>query len=175
MPTVGEQLRAAREQRKYSISQVADITKFKGDHIRALEEGDYGTFAAPVYVRGFIRTLGNLFKLDVPALLAAVDEELSQSGKFDDKSFNKLPPKGPLDHLMLLLSRLNWRVVLPALLVFVLVVIAVYSYRAWRERRAKDPLQGVSPGLYQPRKSGDTLPLPGPPAPKPGTPAPKKK
>jgi hypothetical protein len=61
---------------------------------------------------------------------------------------------------MLLLSRLNWRVVLPVLAVLVLVLIAIYSYRAWRENRAKDPLQGISPGLYQPKNSGETLPLP---------------
>jgi len=161
MPTVAEQLRAAREARKLTIHQLADITKLKTDQIRALEEGNYGVFPAPVYIRGFIRTVGNLFKLDVPALLKDVDAELAASGKFQERSLNNLPPKGPLDHLMLLLSRLNWRVVLPVLVVAVLVVIIIFSYRTWREHRAKDPLSGIGPGLYQPRNSGDTLPLPG--------------
>lgn len=170
MPTVAEQLRTAREARKLTIHQLADITKLKTDHIRALEEGNYGVFPAPVYIRGFIRTVGNLFKLDVPALLEAVDEELAASGKFQERSLNNLPPKGPLDHLMLLLSRLNWRLVLPAVVVVVLVIVIVFSYRTWRENRTKDPLSGIGPGLYKPRNNGDTLPLPGTPPP-----APKKK
>ena len=160
MPTVAEQLRAAREQRQLSIQQVADITKLKGDQIRALEQGDYDAFAAPVYLRGFLRTYGALLKLDVPALLKAVDAELAKSGKFQEKSLNNLPPKGPVDHLMLLLSRLNWRVVLPALVIVVVILISIYAYRAWRENRAKDPLSGIGPGLYQPRTGGETLPLP---------------
>ncbi|HEY6168182.1 MAG TPA: helix-turn-helix domain-containing protein [Verrucomicrobiae bacterium] len=166
MPTVAEQLRAAREARKLSIQQVAEITKLKGDQVRALEAGDYDAFAAPVYIRGFIRTYGALLKLDVPALLKAVDEELAAEGKFQERSLNRLPPKGPLDHVMLLLSRLNWRVVLPVLGVALLLIIAIYSYRGWRERRAKDPLSGINPGLYQPRNTGETVHLPTTPPPK---------
>ena len=42
-------------------------------------------------------------------------------------------------------------------LVVVLVAIIIFSYRAWRENRAKDPLSGMNPGLYQPRNNADTL------------------
>ncbi len=162
VPTVAEQLRAAREARHLTIPQLADITKLKSDHIRALEEGNYSAFAAPVYVRGFLRTLGNLFKLDVPALLKAVDEEMARSGKFAEKSFNRLPPKGPLDDVMLLLSRVNWRIALVLIGVVVTVGIVLFTYRAWREQRTRDPLSGISPGMHQPRSGGETLPLPAP-------------
>ena len=44
MPTVAEQLRAAREATKLTIEQVADATKIRTDHIRALEQGNFSAF-----------------------------------------------------------------------------------------------------------------------------------
>ena len=46
--SVGEQLRKARETRRLTVSQVADATKIKSDHITALEESDFSPFSAPV-------------------------------------------------------------------------------------------------------------------------------
>ena len=37
MSTVSEQLRLAREQQQLDVYQVAEITKIKTDHVRALE------------------------------------------------------------------------------------------------------------------------------------------
>jgi len=37
MSTVAEQLRVAREARKLTIAQVAEVTKIRTDYIRALE------------------------------------------------------------------------------------------------------------------------------------------
>lgn len=165
MPTVAEQLRAAREARKLSVAEVAEITKLKGDHIRALENGDYSVFAAPVYIRGFIRTYGNLLKLDVPALLKAVDEELNRSGKFEETSASQLPPKTPLDQLMLVLSRLPWRMILPVGGAVLLIFLAVTIFRGCREEKARDPLSGIPPAMHRSRDGGNTLPLPtAPPA-----------
>ena len=45
MSTVAEQLRVAREARKLTIQQVADATKIRTDHIRALEEGNFNVFS----------------------------------------------------------------------------------------------------------------------------------
>ena len=50
MPTVAEQLRQGREQRKLDVYQVAEITKIKTDHIRALEENNFNCFTAPAIV-----------------------------------------------------------------------------------------------------------------------------
>src|SRR5207253_137981 len=45
MSTVAEQLRLAREARNLTVHQVADITKIRTDHIRALEEGNFDMFS----------------------------------------------------------------------------------------------------------------------------------
>jgi cytoskeletal protein RodZ len=41
MSTVAEQLRQAREAQNLSVYQVAEITKIRTDHIRALDEGNF--------------------------------------------------------------------------------------------------------------------------------------
>jgi cytoskeleton protein RodZ len=69
MPTVAEQLRLAREAKGLSVQQVADQTKIRTDHVRALEEGDFGAFSATVYIRGSVKLYGTLLKLDLPPLL----------------------------------------------------------------------------------------------------------
>ena len=80
--TVAEQLHLAREAKSLTIKQVAEITKIRSDHIRALEEGNFNAFSAPVYIRGFVRAYAGLLKLDVPRIMAKLDLELGATEKF---------------------------------------------------------------------------------------------
>src|ERR1700755_2846037 len=110
MSTVAEQLRQAREAQKLTIQELAEITKIRSDHIRALEEGNFNVFSAPVYIRGFVRTYATLLKLDVTRIMDNLAGGLGETGKF-----RKPPPlsdqkKGILDFLTLQLSKLNWRI-----------------------------------------------------------------
>src|SRR2546428_14093880 len=109
MPTVAEQLRDAREAQNLTVYQVAEITKIRTDHIRALEEGNFNVFSAPVYIRGFVRSYATLLKLDVPQIMAALEAELGQT-----KNFREPPPlsdqrRRVVDFLMLQLSKMDWR------------------------------------------------------------------
>ena len=160
MLTVAEQLRTAREAQRLTVYQVADITKIKTDHVRALEEGNYAVFAAPVYIRGFVRTYGTLLKLDVPMLMTALEAELGQTEKFHEPPPLTNESNSFLDVVMLQLSKVNWRVALPSLGIALALLMVILGYRVWRGHHAKDPLSNLGSGLYQSKQSGDTLPLP---------------
>jgi len=167
MPSVAEQLRQAREQRNLSVHQVAEATKIKTDHVRALESGQYEVFAAPVYIRGFVRAYATLLCLDVPQLMGELDGELSQSAQF-----RELPSLAPrqrtlLDVLSLLVAKVNWLRVLSFAVLVCMLSLAIWGYRAGRRSHPTDPLGNLGPGLYQPRQSnaGEMLPLPTPAAP----------
>ncbi len=164
MPTVAEQLRTAREARKLTIHEVAETTKIRGDHIRALESGDYNMFTAPVYIRGFVRTYSTLLKLDVPQVMAALDGELGQTEKFSEPPPLSSEPRGVLDFVMLQLSRVNWQKGLVVIIVGALMLVLLIIVWAWRRHRATDPLSDLPPAVYQsaPQQSGETLPLPPP-------------
>ena len=162
MSTVAEQLREGREAKNLTVQQVAEITKVRTDHIRAVEEGNYDVFSAPVYIRGFVRTYSGLLKLDVPQVMAALDTELGRTTKFAEPPPLAERPRSAVDYVMLQLSQVDWRKWLLILGVVAVLVAIVWGWIAWRRH---NPLRGVRPGVYQttPGTAGDTLPLPAPP------------
>jgi cytoskeleton protein RodZ len=162
MSTVAEQLHQAREAKRLTVEQVAEITKIRGDHLRALEEGNFNVFSAPVYIRGFVRTYSTLLKLDVPRVMAALDGELGQTKKFAEPPPLSDHPRGMVDFLMLQLTRLDWRKSVLALMAAMVVLAILLGYALWRHYRNNDPLRNLKPGMYQAPhpSSADTLPLP---------------
>jgi cytoskeletal protein RodZ len=162
MSTVAEQLHQAREARQLTVEQVAEITKIRGDHLRALEQGNFDVFSAPVYIRGFVRTYSTLLKLDVPQVMAALDGELGQTKKFAEPPPLSDHPRGAVDFLMLQLSKIDWQKGVLVLAGVTLVLAGTLGYMAWRHHQNSDPLKGLKPGIY--RASGhssvETLPLP---------------
>ncbi len=162
MFTVAEQLHQAREAKHLTVEQVAEITKIRGDHLRALEEGNFNIFSAPVYIRGFVRTYSTLLKLDVPRVMAALDGELGQTQKFAEPPPLSDHPRGAVDFLMLQLSKIDWQKGVFVLAGLIVVLAIILGYLGWHHYRSSDPLKNLKPGIYQapPRSSGDTLPLP---------------
>src|SRR5262245_21682621 len=164
MSTVADKLRQGREAKNLTIHQVADITKIRTDHIRALEEGNFDVFSAPVYIRGFVRTYATLLKLDVPQTMAALDAELGKTEKFSEPPPLTDQPKGPLDFLMLQLSKVDWRKAAIVLGLLAALVILFLMFLNRRHHRARDPVPDLKPGMYQAGQSnaGETLPVPTP-------------
>ena len=60
MATVAEQLRHAREAKGLALAEVVEVIQLKTDQVQALEGGRYEEFAAPAYVRGFVRSFTDL-------------------------------------------------------------------------------------------------------------------
>ena len=161
MPTVAEQLRAAREAQGLTVYQVADLTKIKTDHVRALDEGNFDVFSAPVFLRGFVRTYAAALKLDVPSIMAALDRELSGTEKFSEPPPLTNESRGLIDWITLVLSRVNWGIALPLLLVILVAAGAFFGYRAWRTHQSEDPLKDLGSGMVTEQTGPNrTLPLP---------------
>ena len=161
MSTVAETLRQAREAQHLTVHQIADVTKIRTDHIRALEEGNFDVFSAPVYIRGFVRSYSTLLKLDVPRMMAALEAELKQTDKFSEPPPLSDQKKGPLDFVTLQLSKIDWRkgVIVASVLALVLIGGAIFLVVRYYNHR--DPLKNLKPGLIQPAttNSGETLPV----------------
>lgn len=168
MASVAEQLRAAREAQGMTLHAAAEVTKIRTDHLRALEEGNYDVFVAPVYIRGFVRSYARLLRLDEKAVMAVLDGELSQTEKFKEPPPLTNEPRGLLDAIMLELSRVNWSIVLPVLLAGVLLLLGVWAYQAYWRYKNTDPLANLGPAVYQPKPELKELYLPIPTNPPPG-------
>ena len=160
MATVGEQLKAAREAQRLTVTQVADMTKIRSDHIRAIDQGNYDVFSAPVYIRGFVRTYATTLKLDPAVILAQLNAELAESGAQTLPTFQP-PASGLVDSAMFHLSTAGRRMLLPILVIGLLVGAVTTGIVLMNRRAAQHPLNGLSPGLYQAADNpGETLPLP---------------
>ena len=161
MATVADQLRRAREAQQLNIYQVAEITKIKTDHIRALESGNYDTFSAPVYIRGFVRTYAKILKLDESQVVADLEAELGQTEKFRDPPPLTEQKKGVVDFLTLQASKLNWKVASVVLGIAGVVLVIYFIGSLIRRHHSADPLKDLGPGTYQAAPTGgETVPLP---------------
>lgn len=160
MSTVAEQLRAAREARNLTVQQVADATKIRTDHIRALEDGNFNVFSAPIYIRGSVKNYATTLKLDVPQLMAALDGELKGTKKFSEPPPLVEASKSPLDYVMFWLSKVNVKVAVVGGGILAIVLVAVFAGWLWKQHKSSHALPSLPPAVYQSANSGDTLPLP---------------
>src|ERR1700761_6778794 len=157
MSTVAEQLCAAREARNLTIEQIADLTRIRTDHVRALEEGNFAAFSAPIYIRGSVKNYASTLKLDVPQILAALDAELRGTVKFSEPPPLTEQRNTFVDHLALLVAKLNWKVGFAGMVLVVFVVVGLLIVMATRKHHKANPLANLPPAVYQPANGGDTL------------------
>ena len=160
MPKVAEQLRTAREAQQLSIEDVADMTKLRTDHVRALESGNYSVFSAPVYVRGFTRTYAMALRLDSKKVLEELTAELDQNHSSSTTESPTPHSKGFVDFAALYLSRINWKIVLPIFILSGLIAMGSLGVRLWQYQQSKDPLADLGDGIYSSDKALPSAYLP---------------
>lgn len=69
---IGQQLRQARESQGLSLSQLNVYTHVPIHHMEALESGNFELLPEDVYLRGFIRVMGNALGLNGTTLIASL-------------------------------------------------------------------------------------------------------
>ncbi|MDE3099686.1 MAG: helix-turn-helix domain-containing protein [Verrucomicrobiota bacterium] len=162
MPTVAEQLRAAREAKKLSIQRAAELTKIRTDHLRALEEGNFNLFSAPIYIRGSVKNYATTLKMEVTRVMAALEAELKGTEKFSEPPPLVEQSKSRLDHLMFWLSKVDARVTTAAVCVLAVVLLFAFARALLRHRYDGKAPPNLRPEMYQSADSDQTLPLPRP-------------
>jgi cytoskeleton protein RodZ len=63
-PSVGERLRAAREEKGFSLEDIAAETRIPRRHLESLEAGDWDKLPAPTYSVGFAKSYAGAVGLD---------------------------------------------------------------------------------------------------------------
>jgi cytoskeleton protein RodZ len=77
-PTVGEQLRLAREARGMVVADIAQTLKLGQRQVEALEVGDWKVLPGNTFIRGFVRNYARLIQIDAAPLMAQLDEVLEK-------------------------------------------------------------------------------------------------
>src|SRR5438270_4790983 len=75
-PTAGERLRAAREQKKLSLEDVAAQTRIPQRHLASIESGEWDNLPAPTYSIGFAKNYAAAVGLDRAEIGDQLREEI---------------------------------------------------------------------------------------------------
>jgi cytoskeletal protein RodZ len=76
VPTVGERLRAAREEKGLSLEDIAAQTRIPQRHLESLETADWDKLPAPTYTMGFAKSYASAVGLDRSDIGEQLKEEM---------------------------------------------------------------------------------------------------
>ena len=150
--TPGALLRAARTEKKLTVTAAADALRTRETVIVALENDDYSLFSADMYARGFIRNYAHIVGLDAAPLLQAYQTSFAKN---DPDIWT--PPTGETQHVSLTAppkNNLKSLLAIGALSVLVLVtVVSVVLGGRAPDTASVDDLVDVAP---EPAPTPDT-------------------
>jgi cytoskeleton protein RodZ len=99
MPTLGEQLKQAREARKLTIKQAVQATRVRSYYIEAMETDDFSAMPSAAQARGFLRLYADFLGLNSDELLASLGTssapESDQTVKVSSESIPPQPAPAP--------------------------------------------------------------------------------
>lgn len=73
LPSVGGQLKAAREKKEMSVGDIAMALKLGQRQVEALENGDWERLPGHTFIRGFVRNYARLLQIDAAPLMEQLD------------------------------------------------------------------------------------------------------
>ena len=131
--TVGERLRAAREQKKLSLEEIASQTRIPLRHLQSLETGDWSALPAPTYTIGFAKSYASAVGLDRTEIGEDLRTEMGGQ-RFEAGSTEVFEPVDPARTM-------------PKWLVFSAIggIILVVLVMTWLNNRSLDPGDATSP------------------------------
>jgi len=134
-PTVGERLKAAREDKGLSLEQVASETRIPLRHLQSLEEADWDRLPAPTYTIGFAKSYASAVGLD----RTDIGEQLrSEMGGYrtDNSNVEHFEPADPARTMP------KWLVL--SAVAAIIVVVLVFSWIRNQSLTAEAPAPAVT-------------------------------
>src|SRR3954451_199370 len=155
-PTVGERLKAAREEKKLNLEDIAAQTRIPQRHLESIETADWDKLPAPTYTIGFAKSYASSVGLDRSEIGDQLREEMggqrftsSQAGVFEPADPARTMPK--------------WLVLSAVVAVIVLIVLM-----SWLNRRSlsqPDQAATAPPAVAAPASAPAATPRPAAPQP----------
>src|SRR5690348_10685102 len=127
LPTVGERLRAAREEKGVSLEDVAAQTRIPLRHLQSIETADWDSLPAPTYTIGFAKSYASAVGFDRTEIGDQLREEMGGQ-RFANTSADVFEPADP-------------RRTMPKGLVIgaIVAVVALIVLFSWLNNRSLEP------------------------------------
>jgi len=151
VPSVGERLRAAREEKGLSLEDIAAQTRIPRRHLEAIEGADWDRLPAPTYTIGFARSYASVVGLDRADIADQLRGEMGGSRAtptaevFEPADPARTMPKG---------------LVIGAILVVIVLVLVM----SWLSRRSLEQPDETAANTAAPAASATPPPAAAPPA-----------
>ncbi|MES2136441.1 MAG: helix-turn-helix domain-containing protein [Pseudomonadota bacterium] len=126
VPTVGERLRTAREEKKLSLEDIAAQTRIPQRHLESIESADWDALPAPTYTVGFAKSYAAAVGLDRAEIGDQLREEMGGQ-RFATSTAEVFEPADPARTMP------KW-LVIGAILAAVLLI----ALMSWLNRRSLD-------------------------------------
>ena len=150
-PTVGERLRAAREEKKLSLEDVAAQTRIPQRHLASIENAEWDSLPAPTYTIGFAKSYASAVGLDRSEIGNQLREEMGGQ-RFANTSSDVFEPADP--------ARTMPKSLVVGAIIAVILLIGIMS---WLNKRSLEESGTVN----QPAVADTAAPAPSPAAPAP--------
>ena len=153
LPTVGERLRAAREEKKLNLEDIAAQTRIPLRHLESIEAADWDHLPAPTYTVGFAKSYASSVGLDRTEIGEQLREEMGGQ-RFATSQTEVLEAADPARTM-------------PKWLVFgaIAAVILLIVVMSWLNRRSLDQTDEPAPPVAAaPAQQQPTAPPPAQPA-----------
>jgi cytoskeleton protein RodZ len=123
-PTVGERLKAAREEKKLNLEDIAAQTRIPQRHLESIETADWDKLPAPTYTIGFAKSYASSVGLDRSEIGDQLREEMGGQ-RFTSSQAEVFEPADPARTMP------KWLVLSAVVAVIVLIVLM-----SWLNRRS---------------------------------------
>ena len=154
IPTVGERLRGAREEKGLSLEDVAAQTRIPQRHLASIETADWDSLPAPTYTVGFAKSYASAVGLDREEIGIQLREEMGGQ-RFTNTSNDVFEPADPARTMP------KWLVI--GAIAAVVVLVGLMS---WLNNRSLDQTNEPETVAAAPT-SNEAAPKPVAPAPAP--------
>ena len=154
-PTVGERLRAAREEKKLSLEDIAAQTRIPLRHLESIEAADWDHLPAPTYTVGFAKSYATAVGLDRTEIGEQLREEMGGQ-RFAAATAEVFEPADPARTM-------------PKWLVFGAIgaVVLLIVIMSWLNRRSLDQSEAPASAPAAVATAPAQAPQPAAPAPAP--------
>lgn len=93
MQTIGQRLKAAREEKKLTLEKVFQAIRIRVNYLQALEDDDLTSMPSPVQARGYLRNYAEFLELDLDKVLEEVRISQQNAGEIiTPVDFTAQPP-----------------------------------------------------------------------------------
>lgn len=135
LPTVGEQLRAAREKQGLSLDDIAAQTRIPKRHLESLEKSEWDSLPAPTYTTGFAKSYAGAVGLDRNEIGDQLRAEMGGQ-RFTTNATETFEPADPRRTMP------KWLVI--GAIVAVILLVALMSWLNQRSLQQPDDTQSAS-------------------------------